>query len=132
MLPRKLNKRAAKVFRRLIEGLKHGESRTIDNTDGVFMPVSVEMHGTEEMPVVYLAHYFEQHGDLMADPLMLFCIAPLGEIYAMSLLQDPFPAQVGMTVGEDRIKSFSPKMQRELATFASQWLVNIHQQQFAR
>ena len=66
---RQIDGTAAAIFERLVEGLKAGESRTIDNSDGVFMAVHVERLSRNKFSI---AHYFEQEGDLCCDPDMTF------------------------------------------------------------
>ena len=41
----------------------------IDNARGIFMPVIVEQVGRNQISI---AHYYEQNGDLMADPEIVF------------------------------------------------------------
>ena len=72
-----LSPQALAVFRVLTEGLSQvGDHRKISNNQ-CFMPVSVEVVGTtpQNALIVSVAHYYEQNGDLMADPEVTFVIA---------------------------------------------------------
>lgn len=67
-----INKASQLVLERLIESLDVGASRTVDN-GGPFMAVHIEMHRwIDGSVVVSVAHYFEQNGDLVPDPDVMF------------------------------------------------------------
>ena len=85
---RKLNKQAEAIFRRLTEGMNRmGEHRVIDNTEGTFMPVHVEVIRMQgESLVISVAHYFKQNGDLCCDPDMTFLVNETG-IYPLTFEQ---------------------------------------------
>ena len=134
----KLNQRASKTFEKLTAGLtKVGDHRKIDNAPGAFMALCIEV--IEDMPagkVVSLAHYFEQCGDLMADPEVCLLVSNgrfTGEtgIYPLSFRQDNLgiDRQVA-TVQEDGHIVCYPRQQRDLTLFVNQWLKNVEDQQF--
>jgi len=129
---RKLNQTAKKVFERLTEGLHEvGDHRKVANAEH-FMPVCVEV--IDQLPagrVVSLAHYFEQHGDLCCDPDVTFLVAADGDVYPLTFQQAIPPIYTAAVecdeTGPVRIR---PGAQRELVSFANQWMKNIHAQQF--
>ena len=64
-----LHPSALAVFNHLTDGLDLGGHRKLDNASGTFMAVCVEKITERHYSI---AHYFEQNGDLMADPEMTF------------------------------------------------------------
>ena len=67
-----LDKKAALVLDHLTEGLAVGDSRKVDRGTG-FMPVHVECLQRTALGFLYsIAHYYEQNGDLVADPDVVF------------------------------------------------------------
>ena len=131
--PEALNKEATAIFRKLIDGLSRvGDSQKIGDGSS-YMAVHVEIIGTAPKPtakIVSVAHYFEQHGDLCCDPDMTFLATEKGEVYPMTFEQQGgLPVyQVAMQIKEDGVQ-LNAKLQRELVTFANQWMMNICEQQ---
>jgi len=128
-----LNKSAEKVFHTLLGGLKKsGDAKKIDNTDGLFMPVHVEIidhskYGNH----VSIAHYYEQNGDLMKDPEMTFLDSLKGNVFPMTFEQDggmPI-CQVAMEIDENDVIRRNDKLLESLADFANMWVKNIKDQQ---
>ena len=74
-----LNQKATKVFMLLVDGLKEpGDAKKIDNTNGAFMTVHVELiHQNEHGRHYSIAHYYEQNGDLMRDPDVVFLLSAI-------------------------------------------------------
>lgn len=106
---------AARTFATLTAGLEPGHARKIDNGHG-YMAVHVENLGRGAYSI---AHYYEQNGDLMADPDMMFRDVD-GVIVPVEITQAP--------VG--RYRQFSSLREiSEAASFAGQWLANIASQQ---
>lgn len=125
-----LNKSAEKTFRRLISGLGLHQSRIIDNTDKTFMPVHIEIIGQQHVSlIVSIAHYYEQHGDLCQDPEMTFLVNDTG-VYAMTFQQAIPPIYQEAIRLEDQGVRYSAKLQRDLTSFANDWMKNIQSQQF--
>ena len=59
-----LDRKAAEILR----GLLALQTTKIDNTDGVYMPVHIEIiDRTENYTHISLAHYGQQNGDAMRD-----------------------------------------------------------------
>lgn len=125
-----LNKSAEKTFRRLIDGLELHQSRIIDNTNKTFMPVHIEIIGQQHVSlIVSIAHYFEQHGDLCQDPEMTFLVNETG-VYAMTFQQAIPPIyQEAVRLEEDGVR-YNQRHQRDLTSFANDWMKNIQSQQF--
>lgn len=128
-----LGETAEKVFRTLVEGLNEpGDARKVDNTNGVFMPVHVEIidrstYGNH----VSIAHYYEQEGDLMKDPEMTFLDSLKGNILPMTFEQDGGRPvyQIAMEIDENGTIRRNEKLQKQLAEFADMWMKNIKDQQ---
>ena len=78
--------KAEAIFRKLTEGLvKVGDHRKINNAPGSFMAVSIEIIGRSGLgPLVSVAHYYEQNGDLMRDPDVVFLIGADQHAYPIS------------------------------------------------
>ena len=131
-----VNKSAKKVLEQLTEGLVKIEDHRKVSTSEAFMPVCVELIGfLYENPVFSVAHYFEQNGDLMADPEMTFGRSKGGEFAPFSFKQDSlgiFKESVihSPTEGDPDRFLIDPVMQRDQATFANVWMRNIKEQQF--
>lgn len=127
-----ISKRAERIFRKLIAGTGGGRisHRKIGKPGGAFMPLSVEHVGGGFAPIYSLAHYHTVNGDLCCDPDMTFLVCDR-VIYPLEFQQAIPPVyQRAMELdGRGRPKSFKPKLQRSLARFANEWLVNIWHQQ---
>lgn len=130
---RHLNKGPTKVMNRLVRGLGPQEedkfSARFDRTEG-YMALSVEWIGSHGKGEIFsLAHYFEQNGDLMADPEMEFIRAADGKFYPISYRLDAVGVwwvSVELNGMETKVKT---KLQAEQADFANGWLANIADQQ---
>lgn len=129
-----LNRNATAVFHRLIEGLAEiGNAKKIDNTGGVFMPVSVEfIHENEHGKQYSITHYYELNRDLMSDPDMTFLVSAVdSRVYPLTFRQDGYPpaehiAAMAMD-GESILQR--PKQQQDITRFANMWMQNIQAQQ---
>jgi hypothetical protein len=128
-----INQRAKKVMDLLTANWDSvGNGRKIDNTEGTFMPVHVELIRECNLGQIYsITHYYEQNGDLMRDPDMEFIKGGDGEYYPISFWQDsPLKRDEALEWGEDdEISKIKPKLQAELVTFANMWMKNIKEQQ---
>ena len=66
-----LDRRAAEIFRKMLAL----QTTKIDNSDGTYMPVHIELIGRiDKYDFFSLAHYGQQNGDAMRDPEMLFAL----------------------------------------------------------
>jgi hypothetical protein len=130
---KELSKSALAVFRVLTADIhKVGDHVKIDNTNGGFMPVVVEGVGTTPAGciIVSVAHYYEQNGDLMADPEVTFCVTRDNYVFPMSHRQDGLGVDREYVRFEDGHVYANLKMQNDLAVFCNQWMRNIKEQQF--
>ena len=128
---KQLNLVSTKTMNKLVGMVNDGYVK-VDNTDGVFMSVSVEViFEDEKYKVISLAHYFLQNGDLMADPEVCFLFNKIQGVY--------FPfyyKQASMGVEEEsvemengEINGVNLTLQKEHTQFANMWLRNIKYQQ---
>lgn len=135
-----LSSQAVKFFRQLTAGLDDANlSKKIDNNpegSGI-MPVSVEFLGKvsadgRTYSKYSITHYYEQEGDLMADPDVTFlAVDGCDAIYPASFRQDGGLAcdrtyawvddQGRLMVNETRMA--------DLACFCTKWFRNIKSQQ---
>jgi hypothetical protein len=128
---KRLNRRAAGVFNKLIEGLsKVGDHKKIDDSGGAFMPVCVEVVDETKIGlIVSVAHYYEQNGDLMRDPECTFLVFGDG-IFPLSFRQDNLGIdRLTAAVQEDGHIVLYPRPQRDITRFCNQWMCNISEQQ---
>ena len=133
---RHVNKTARKVLDTLTAGLTAGSGRKIDNARGAYMAVHVDALGpfADYGPSYSVAHFYEQEGDLMADPDMVFVHGQDGEWYPISYRQDGLGIDQISARNEGGRVLVSPRLQADHAVFAGQWMRNVGQQQglFAR
>jgi hypothetical protein len=133
---RQVSKTAGKVLDILTAELtEENRAKKIDNCNSVFMPVSVELiRKTEQGGYFSVCHYYEQNGDLMRDPEIVFLKKnSAGENYyfPVSYRQD--------NLGIDReycrydesrkITGLAVRPQADTAKFCNLWMLNIKRQQ---
>lgn len=128
---KQLNLVSTKTMNKLVGMVNDGYIK-IDNTDGAFMSVSVEIiFEDSKFRIISLAHYFLQNGDLMADPEMCFLFNKIQGVYfPFYYKQDTMGVEeesVEMVDGE--IKRLNLALQKEHTRFANMWLRNIKYQQ---
>ena len=126
-----LNAQATATLNKLLSMLENGYVK-IDNTNGSFMPVSVEeISNNEHYMILSVAHYFEQNGDLLADPEMQFIHNKDLNVYIpFYFKQDNIGLEEESIIIENgEIKGYKIKMQVDHTAFANLWLSNIKQQQ---
>jgi hypothetical protein len=125
-----ISKANQRIFDHLVADLPVGEARTINNAPGVFMPLHVERLTESRYS---LAHYFEQNGDLVADPDGEFYRADSGRVFpsALQLCTGHYTRALEFG-GDDELKGYRPRALRELNAFARVWLQNIKRQQLSR
>jgi hypothetical protein len=125
-----LNATSTATLNKMVSMLVDGHIK-IDNT-GSFMPVSVEqIFDNEKYMIVSVAHYFEQNGDLMADPEMLFIYVKAMNTYIPSYFkQDAIGMEQESVIMENgEIKGYRAKLLAQHNAFANMWFGNIKQQQ---
>lgn len=92
-----------------------------------YMPLCIEWVGTaddDHADLISVAHYYEQEGDLMRDPDIVFKLpAGLhGEWLPISYRQDG--------LGINRDLTTSRRLQRDCASFCRDWNTNLNDQGF--
>lgn len=126
---RVLRQRVAKVLDLLTGDLAPGEARSIDNSGGAFMPVHVEHLQRTPLGSIYsVAHYYEQHGDLIADPDMTFLRTTAAEWIPLTY-QDSFGYRRGVEVEPDGSVRIWPREHASQLRFAAMWMRNLRDQQ---
>ncbi len=115
----------------LTAGMTVSDHKKLDNAEGTFMALHVECIGRCNLgPIVSLAHYYEQHGDLMRDPEMLFIQAEDGGYYPVEIWQDAVNSHsVGVQIEDGDAVSIDETEQADMTMFAEVWLKNIWEQQ---
>lgn len=90
-----------------------------------FDRLNVEVIGLNRISV---AHYFEQNGDLVADPEIVFWVCPEdGNWYAIGVTQVFGGSRTYAWIAEDgtSVTRYSHAAQTDLASFANLWARNI-------
>lgn len=127
-----LNQTASRLLDTLTEGLadpggaEGKSSRKYDNSNGTYMAVTVERIGATRYSV---AHYFEQNGDLVADPDMEF-VKVDGKWYpAACQTQFGYTKALEMDAYHEGIKGVYRRAYADLRSFGTLLLRNIKEQQ---
>ena len=131
---KQLNKKASQIFNQLVRIMDDQDHVKIDKTNETFMPVvlerlaETEIHG-HKVDVFSLAHYFEQNGDLVPDPDMVFFrFVDYPEKILPGTFQNQMSYKEAIWLDGDRWK-YNPKEQADQVSFANMWLKNIKHQQ---
>ena len=130
-----LSKPALAVFRVLTDGIRNvGDHRKINNNgeDSGIMAVCVEGVGTTPQGalIVSIAHYYEQNRELMADPEVTFVVARNDCVFPISYKQDGLGIDREYVRWEGDEVFWNLKAQNDLASFCTNWMRNIKEQQF--
>ena len=127
----KLSPQATAIMDTLTAGMSVSDHKKLNNAEGTFMALHVECIDKCNLgPIFSLAHYYEQHGDLMRDPEMLFIQAEDGGYYPAEIWQDPVNSHsVGVLIEDGMAVSIDETEQADLTVFAEVWLKNIRMQQ---
>lgn len=122
-----LDKKAAEILR----GLLALQTTKIDNTDGTYMPVHIELiDRTENYNHISLAHYGQENGDAMRDPEMLFALHKESQQFIPYYYRNDYAGIEQYSVKwTDEGVLLNRRLQAEHTTFANQWLRNIAAQQ---
>jgi hypothetical protein len=128
-LPLKLLSRvAAAVLDELTADLDVGDSRKIDRGTG-YMAVHVECLHRSGLGLLYsVAHYFEQNGDLVPDPDVVFVRRSDGSFCPVSF-QSALGYRVAVHFREDGTIEVDEKEEADLVSFCNLWMKNIQEQQ---
>ena len=140
----KLNKPTTKVFIALLNKL--GDKDYLKLQSEGFMPLTMEKiaAGVEtpfgEAFLISLSHYYEQNGDLMRDPEMVFIVVDKREypkdfenlfVYPQMYQQDNLGiCEESIRIEGNRLTTFISRWQQAHTGFANQWLCNIKAQGF--
>jgi hypothetical protein len=129
---KELNKRAKDVLFKLMQTAKtNGGHTKIDNAPGHYMAACVEIIGDAAgYELVSVAHYGEQNGDLMRDPDIVI-MANEQTAWPISYRND-YVCVFHEAADFDeagRLKSYRPRMQRDITACANMLLRNIADQQ---
>ncbi|MGE4537595.1 MAG: hypothetical protein AB7D37_10985 [Desulfovibrio sp.] len=95
---------------------------------GGFMDLVIERIGTDE---ISLAHYYEQNGDLVADPEMTVRVRPqhgVAEALTFSMPAAGFYQEIYFKKGEKTYVCLTAR--REQNAFLDTWLMNLKHQGF--
>jgi hypothetical protein len=123
---RPVNKQAGKILEKLTKGLEYATSRKIDNTEGTFMAVHVDRIGDDLYSV---AHYYQQNGDMMADPDVVFWRRPDGW-FPVEITQHGLGRYSRLLwVEKGEVVKWNPRAYNDCKIFCGTWMQNIKQQQ---
>lgn len=122
-----LDRKAAEILR----GLLALQTTKIDNSNGTYMPVHIELiDRTEKYNHISLAHYGQQNGDAMRDPEMLFALHKETQQFIPYYYRNDYMGmeQYSVRWTEEGVL-LNRRLQANHTTFANQWLRNIDTQQ---
>lgn len=139
-----INKFSTKIFCELLDKMRGKDYLKIVNEP--FMPLSMERIGGiywQDGKLLALAHYYDQHGDLMADPEMCFIVVDQREkdktdmekvmIVPYLYKQDNMGIyEESLLFKNDVVAHCDANMQLQHVLFANQWLQNIVEQGFLK
>lgn len=126
MIKTGLSKAATKTMDQLVHNLEPGEHRKV-HTCETFMAVHVERLTARTYSI---SHYFEQNGDLIADPDMEFWRADDGRFFPVAVQHAFGPYVPALVLNAQGIPTgASTTRMRELIHFANAWMQNIREQQ---
>lgn len=90
-----------------------------------FMPLVIECIGANQVSV---CHYYEQNGDLVQDPeIIFFTFYPEWVALAIQSVHGYHEAAT-LTPDNQAIHAFQPRAQQEIGVFAETWAQNIEAQ----
>lgn len=136
-----LNAEAQAIFEQIISGIncdlsadetpENIATKHIGEKYGVYMRLSVEcLYFGDDYKTFSFAHYYEQSGDLMRDPEIVFHVNRIGHIFPMQYTQD----NVGMYQEffhieyESLVQLDDERKQKACKDFCNQWMLNICEQ----
>jgi len=121
-----MSKRDSKILDKIFDDMEEGTSKRIDNSKS-YMYLSVERLTSN---LHSMAHYFEQNGDLVADPDIEMLKTDDGRWYPVALQQSfgTYTRAIESYDAHGPTRAY-PKRYSELRSFLSMWLKNIKDQQ---
>lgn len=126
-----LNAEAQQIAEQIVVGITDSlagdESKAtkhIGAKEGAYMRLSVEcLHKSAEYTLFSFAHYYEQNGDLMRDPDVVFKVSSeTGKWFPVEYTQD----NVGLY--QDFLNEENERAQKGVKDFCNQWMINIMEQ----
>ena len=122
-----LDRKAAEIFRALLAL----QTTKIDNSDGTYMPVYIELIGRiDNYNFFSLAHYGEQNGDAMRDPEMIIALHKESQQFVPYYYRNDYMGMEQYSVRwTDEGILLNRRLQADHTVFANQWLRNIATQQ---
>lgn len=128
-----LNKKSTEILYKLMNMMSEDHYARIDNSNGAFMAVSIEgIFENEKYKQISVAHYYQQNGDLMADPEMIFIyVKANGSFIPCYYKQDGIllSEEESVKFENGEITAYRKNMQESHYIFANIWLKNIKHQQ---
>lgn len=122
-----VTKASQRILEHLVDGLDVGDSKKVDD-GGPFMAVHVEALQRTGAGVLYsIAHYFEQNGDLVPDPDVVFVRRADGTFCPISF-QNSLVCNQPVRWFEDGTIEIDAREQASIAGFANTFLRNISEQ----
>ena len=122
-----LDRRAAEIFRSMLAL----QTTKIDNSDGTYMPVYLELIGRiDNYNFFSLAHYGQQNGDAMRDPEMIIALHKESLQFIPYYYRNDYMGmeQYSVRWTEEGVL-LNRRLQADHTVFANQWLRNIATQQ---
>lgn len=122
-----LDRKASEILQKLLALQKS----KIDNTDGVYMPVHIEIiEKIDKYDHISLAHYGRQNGDAMRDPEMIIALHKESQQFIPYYYRNVYCGIEQYSVRwTEKGVLLNNRLQAEHTTFANQWLRNIAAQQ---
>ena len=122
-----LDRKAAEIFRALLAL----QTTKIDNSDGTYMPVYLELIGRiDKYDFFSLVHYGRQNGDAMRDPEMIIALHKESQQFVPYYYRNDYMGMEQYSVRwTDEGVLLNRRLQADHTTFANQWLRNIATQQ---
>ena len=122
-----LDRKASEILQKLLTL----QQSKIDNTDGVYMPVHIEIiEKTDKYDHISLAHYGQQNGDAMRDPEMIFALHKESQQFVPYYYRNDYMGMEQYSARwTDKGVLLNRRLQADHTTFANQWLRNIAAQQ---
>jgi uncharacterized protein YqiB (DUF1249 family) len=113
------------LLKHIQDGKHHGKSEK--DPKGGLMNLNYDYIGQDKKGnyIIALSHYFEQNGDMVADPDMQIRILPELEAAEAMTFQDQFKYQEVYPDKGDGKEYVYPKLKKDLNQFLNQWLTNI-------
>ena len=120
---------SAKMVIQQLEAMMIDGYAKIDNANDVFMPVVVEQVGKNRISI---AHYYEQNGDLMADPEIVFLKKEYSygvEYYPIYERMSGLCSDVELVIFENGKPKMISNLEKGAASFCTTWMSTIVVQQ---